>query len=118
MLTYIKSSFFIRELFSYIIEERTLKIVKYNKFFQNKLDIGTINYQLCGQSYIVYESNIQGNIYDSNNNLIYSGGICHGIKNGYGYEYKSSFGKLSFEGGYLNRKKKMEKEKNIMKMVI
>ena len=52
----IKSSYFIRILFSHLNEEMKLKMVKYNKKYQHLLNIKLINYQLFSGKYIEYES--------------------------------------------------------------
>ena len=92
MLEKIKSIFFIKIIFSYIEEERKLKIVKYNKAFQNKINIHFINYKIFSGRHIIYEAKGKGKEYDNNNNLV-------------------------FEGEYLSGEKK-EKVKNIMMKVI
>ena len=55
MLKNIKSSYFIMIVFSYLDERIKLKIIKYNKIFQNKFDINLINYKLYSGRYIIYE---------------------------------------------------------------
>ena len=40
----LKSTFFMKKLFSHLNERRKLKLIKYNKSIQKDLDIGLINY--------------------------------------------------------------------------
>ena len=42
----IKSFIILRKVFSYINEEIKLKLIKYNKNIQNKINIKLINYKL------------------------------------------------------------------------
>ena len=44
MLKSIKSSYIIKIVLSFIKEKHKLKLVKYNKSLQNKIDISIINY--------------------------------------------------------------------------
>jgi len=64
MLENIKSSFFIKLLFSYINEETKLKIVKYNKIFQKRINVDITNYKLFSGRYIVYEEKDKVKEYD------------------------------------------------------
>ena len=48
----IKSSYFVKKIFYYIDESRKLKIVKYNKKMQNKIDLSIINYRIFSRKYI------------------------------------------------------------------
>ena len=56
MLENIKSLFFIRIFFSYVDEKQKLKIVKYNKSLQRRINISLINYIYFTGKYIIYES--------------------------------------------------------------
>ena len=80
LLKNIKSIFFSRILFSYLDEKIKLKVIKYNKKLQNKMDIKLINYKFYRGKYIIYETNNKGKEYNE-------------------------FGILKFEGEYLNGKK-------------
>ena len=105
MLEFIKSSFFIRILFSHIYEKGKLKIAKYNKSLQNRLNINIFNYKIFSGRYIIYESNRIGKEYDSyNDEFIYEGEYKNGERNGKGKEYDDE-GNLLFEGEYKNGKK-------------
>ena len=87
----IKSLYFLKIVFSFSDEKQKLKIIKYNKNLQRSLNISLINYKFFSGKYIIYESDGRGKEYD-----------------GYSDE-------LRFEGEYLNE---MEKEKNMMKIII
>jgi len=102
MLENIKSVFFIKLIFSFVDEERKLKMLKYNKSLQNKIDISLLNYQLFKGNYIIYETNRLGKEYDSYGTLLYEGEYLNGKRNGKGKEYCENV--LIFEGEYLNGK--------------
>ena len=88
LLDNIKSIFFSRILFSHLIEKIKLKLIKYNKKLQNKIDIKLINYKFYSGKYIVYETNIKGKEYDGeSDNLLFEGGYLNGKRNGKGKEY-------------------------------
>ena len=55
MLKNIKSSYFIKSVFSYLTEIRKLETIKYNKKFQNIVDLSLNNYKLFSGTYIKYE---------------------------------------------------------------
>ena len=101
MLENIKSEDTIQIIFSYVDERQTLRIVKFNKSLQKKININIRYYILFARSYIKYDLNE----YDSDDNgLIYEGEYLNGKKNGKGkeYDYKCQ---LRFEGEYLNGKR-------------
>ncbi len=64
MLTNVKSIFFIKYLFSFVDEARTLEIIKYNKSLQNILNINIINYKIKSKYYIIFEANGKGKLYE------------------------------------------------------
>ena len=105
MLKKVKSLYFIKILFFHINEGVKLKIAKYNKILQNKIDINLINYQLFTGRYIIFDTNEKVKEYDNfNNKLVYVGGYLNGKRNGKGEEYYDN-GKLKFKGEYLDIKK-------------
>ena len=59
MLKKVKSSYFIRIIFSFIFEKQKLKLIKYNKSLQETMDIKLINYKIMSGKYIIYEQNIK-----------------------------------------------------------
>ena len=74
MLKNIKSSYFLKIIFSLLNEKQKLKLIKYNKKIQRSFNINLINYQLISGKYIIYESNRKGKEYNLyNNNLEYEG---------------------------------------------
>ena len=52
MLKNIKSTYFFPILFSFIYEEQKLKLIKYNKSLQKKINISIINYKHFTGKYI------------------------------------------------------------------
>ena len=118
MLENIKSSFFIKIIFSFLDEKTKLKLVKYNKSLQNNININLINYKILSGRYIIYEEN--GNIkeYSSYDDVLeFEGEYLNGERNGKGKEYYK--GNLIFEGEYLNGKrngkgKEYNKEGNLI----
>ena len=100
MLENVKSSYFAKIVFSYVDEKQKLKLVKYNKSLQQKIDISIINYIHFKGKYIIYESNGKGKEYNKDNYLVFEGEYLKGQRNGKGKEYYYD-GKLLFEGEYL-----------------
>ena len=88
MLKNVKTSFFLRVLFSCIHEKQKLKLIKYNKSLQKNLNIGLINYKFFSGKYIIYESNGNGKEFFFGGELIFEGKYLSGKKNGIGKEYK------------------------------
>ena len=104
----IKSTHFIQKLFSYINDERKLKLVIYNKTIQKIIDINLTNYKFMTRKYIVYESKGFAKEYDIyNDRLIYKGEYLNGKRNGKGeeYDFDGLNDKLIFSGEYLNGKR-------------
>ena len=54
MLINIRSSYILIKIISNISERQKLKLVKYNKKIQYKIDINLLNYKLFSGKYIVY----------------------------------------------------------------
>ena len=100
MLRGIKSSYFIKIIFSYVDDCRKLKLIKYNKIIQKILDINIINYRFFSGRYIVYDSNKKAKEYNSADIKVFEGEYLNGLRNGKGIEYKSN--RIIFEGEYLN----------------
>ena len=55
-----QSYYFFQNLFSHVIDKTKLKLAKYNKTLQSKLDLKFINYQLFTKKYIIYSSKTKG----------------------------------------------------------
>ena len=89
----IKSIYILKDFLQYTNKNTYLDLIRYNKVLQNRIRINIDDYKNQTKK------------------------IKIGEKNGLGKEYKLNGNILLFEGEYLNGKK-MEKEKNIMKMVI
>ena len=58
MLDNIRAYYFTQKIFSYLIDERILKIAKYNKSLQKKINIGIINLK-CLVENILYMSQME-----------------------------------------------------------
>ena len=101
MLENIKSYFIIKIVLSYLKDIKQLKLIKYSKFIQNKIQIDILHYKIFSGKYIKYKSINKGKEYDCNKNiLIYKGEYLKGERNGKGKEYNEQ-GKLIYEGKYL-----------------
>ena len=107
MIDNIKSSYFIKIIFSFIDEKRKLKLIKYNKKFQNKLDIHLVNYKFLSGKYAIFMENRIGKEYNYSDELLFKGEYLKGERNGKGKEYDYN-GNLKFEGEYLNGERKKE----------
>ena len=107
MLTNVKSSYFSKILFSFLIDRKRLKIAKYNKKLQNTIEINLVNYICFSGRYIIYEEKNRGKEYDSeNDSLIFEGEFLNGERNGKGKEYFFYYNeKIKFEGEFLNGEK-------------
>ena len=102
MLDNIKSSYFIKIIFFYLNEGKKLKIIRYNKYLQNIIDINLINYKLFSGRYIIYETNGEGKEFSCHNGeLLFEGVYSNGKRNGKGKEYSKN-GELIYEGNYFN----------------
>ena len=53
MLQNIKSSYFIKLVYTFVEEAQKLKLIKYNKSLQKNLDISIINYKFFSGRYII-----------------------------------------------------------------
>ena len=50
MIENIKSTYFVKNFFGFIEDERKLKLINYNKCLQKKLDINIINYMIFSRN--------------------------------------------------------------------
>ena len=83
MLKILESSYFIKLIFSYVDEKHKLELIKYNKSFQNKININLINYQCFSGKYIIYESKDKVKEYNGfDGSLIFEGEYLNGKRNG------------------------------------
>ena len=137
MISNIKSIFITRKVFSFSNEVIKLKLIRYNKNMQSKMNINLINYKTFSGRYIIFETKQKGKEYDSHNDkLIYEGEYLNGKRwNGTEivYRYRCLYKKEYINGirgdsksesifdenkvykGELANGKKMEKEKNIIR---
>ena len=98
----IKSPYIIKGIFSYLDIKTKLKMVVYNKKYQNFFGFDIKDYKKLSGIEKVGEKNGKGKEYKLNrNNLIFEGEYLNGKRNGRGYEY-NILGKVEFEGEYLN----------------
>ena len=104
MFKNVKSSYFIRIIFSLMDEKQKLKLIKYNKNLQENMNISLINYKIFSGKYIIYEQNGKGKEYNYYGDLRFKGEYLNGERNGKGKEY-DDYGNLIFEGEYLNGKR-------------
>ena len=105
MLKNIKSKFILKEILSLVETRLQLDLFKYNKDFQNKIDINLTNYKFFSKRYIIYEDNNQAKEYSYEDyNLIYEGGYLNKRRNGKGKEYNND-NELIYEGEFLNGKR-------------
>jgi len=103
MLKNIKSSYFLKIIFSYTNEKTKLKLVKYDKSLQKKIGINLLNFKVFSGRYIIYTESGRAIEYMAYyDKLIYEGGYLNGARNGKGKEYEYWVGKLIYEGEYLN----------------
>ena len=104
MLQKIKSSYFIKLIYTFVEEAQKLKLIRYNKSIQKNLDISIINYKFFSGRYIIYELNeIVKEYYGEDDRLLFEGEYLNGKRNGKGKEYYKD--RLIFEGEYLNGKR-------------
>ena len=103
----IKSSYNLKNLFSFLDEKTKLKLIKYNKNLQKKLNISLINYKLFSERYIIFDKSGKGKEYSYNGILLFEGKYLNGKRNGKGKKYSYFCYKpaLKFEGEYLNGKR-------------
>ena len=104
MLGNLKSSFFIRNLFSKLKDNKKLELIKYNKNLQNTVNVNLIDYKTYKSKYIIYETKNKGKEYYYNGILVYEGEYLNCKRHGKGKEY-GSINNLIFEGEYLNGKR-------------
>ena len=98
----IESLYILKDIFSFLSEKQKLKIIIYNKYIQNKLDINIENYKSIRWIYRKGKKNGKGKEYNIlTRELKFEGEYLNGRRNGKGKEYNYE-GDLLFEGEYLN----------------
>ena len=105
MLEHVKLDFFLKIMFSYIEKGTKLKIIKYNRSLQNKIDINILHYKVYSGRFIIYETKEKGKEYNGyKDQLVYEGEYLNGERNGQGKEYDEKV-RLIYEGEFKNGKK-------------
>ena len=103
MLDNIKSSFFKRLIFSFIDDEKKLRIIKYNKNILNILNINVMDYIILFGKYVIVDN--KGKEYYYNREVLFDAEYINPKRNGKVEEY-DYFGDFKiFEGEYLNGKR-------------
>ena len=98
----IKSSYIIKEVFSFLSKKQKLNMIIYNKNLQNIFGVNIEDYKKISGKYKIIDKNGFGKEYKlDTNRLIFEGEYLNRKRNGKGKEYYSN-GKLKFEGEYLN----------------
>ena len=88
-----------------IYERKKLKLIKYNKNIQSKIDVNIKNYKLFKRKYVVYDNNGFAKEYGLfDNKLLYEGQYLNGERNGKGKEY-NDIASVLFEGEFKKGKK-------------
>ena len=106
MLKKIKSIYFSRNLFSILEDKIKLGVVKYNKNFQEILNINLTNYKILSGKYIKFENDGKVKEFNAYNDImIFEGEYLNGKRHGKGNEYDDFYGYLIYEGEYLNGKR-------------
>ena len=112
----IKSVYITKIIFSFVCEHTKLKLITYNKNYQNFFGIKLKNYIFESGKYIKSDKNGNTKEYELSKialyTLSYEGKYLNGKRNGKGKEYYKN-GKIKFEGEYLNGKRWNGKGYNI-----
>ena len=98
----VKSSYILREIFSYLSKKIVLKLIKFNKSLQKKLLYDIEDYREVAGKYKIGGNNGKVQIYTLDNRLIFYGEYLNGKKHGEGKEYYENNGNLKLKGEYLN----------------
>ena len=97
----IKSSFILKNIFSFLSEKEKLNIITYNKQLQKILSVAFEDYERISGKYRISQGNRIGKEYIKyTDRLLYEGEYLNGKRNGKGKEFYDD-GKLLFEGEYL-----------------
>ena len=100
------SVYTIKIIFNIIDNQTKLKLIRYNKNLQNKININILHYRAFSNRYIKYEANNKVKEYNSTNDKIkYFGDYLNGNRNGKGEEYDVDKQSLIFKGEYLKGKR-------------
>ena len=100
----VKSSYIIKSIFSYLKESRKIKLVAFNKKYQNKFGIKIEDIKITSGKLKFAPWNGYGKEFClKSGELIYEGEYLNGKRNGKGKEYEN--GEVIFEGKYSNGKR-------------
>ena len=103
-LNMIKSIYITKKIFSYLIINKKLELIKYNKKLSQSFGYTIDDYKKLCKRYIVFGKNGKGKEYIMNSSkLLFEGEYKNNKRNGKGKEYYDN-GNLKFEGEYLNGK--------------
>ena len=106
MLENINSKYNVKLFFTFLLHKRKLRIVRYNKKLQKKLDINLIFYKNMTNKYIIYEKEGIGKEYNLEGELLFKGHYHNGERNGYGEEYIfSNIKNKKYKGEYKDGKR-------------
>ena len=99
---YIKSSYIMKTVLSFLNEKQKLNMIIYNKDLQKICLVNIKDYKNISLKYRIGERNGKGKEYIKNTKkLIFEGEYLNGKRNGKGKKY-NNYGKLTFEGEYLD----------------
>ena len=84
MLKNVKSSYHLKNIFSFVNETIKLQLLKYNKNLQKEMDLNILNYRLFSKRYIIYETKGKGKEYTISGYFIFEGEYLNGERNGKG----------------------------------
>ena len=73
MYKMIKSKFINQKVFNHLYDAKLLKLIKYNKTLQKKLNISLYNYKIFTGKYIEYDIKGNGKEYNYYEELLYEG---------------------------------------------
>ena len=105
MLDRVKSIHFVKKLFRQVSEGKKLKVVKYNRNIQHKLNVTILDYKSFIGTYTAFEGNgIVREYYSYNDVILFEGEYLNGRRNGYGKLYNED-AVLIYEGTFLNGRK-------------
>ena len=99
-----KSPNIIQLVFSNVIKNKELDIIKYNKKLQKQFNYSIEDYKQISKKYIIGERDGKGEEYNEYDELIFEGEYKNGKKNGKGKEYDEEEN-IIFEGEYKNGKR-------------
>ena len=99
---YVKSKYFLQQIFSFLEEKKKLTLINHNKKIQNMLDKNENDYKIIsGKEFFGERNGIEREYKLNSNILIFKGEYINGKRNGNGIEYHSN-GMVKFKGRYSN----------------